>query len=193
MLLNSVDFAAIEEHSLNNNWKGVEKIVVDAAKQLERAGADMIVLCTNLIHKVSEAITSEVSIPFLHIADTLGQAIANEGLNKVLLLGTQPTMEDNFYTSILENRYGLRVVIPNEEDRDTLQKMIYNELLKGIFPEKSKHELIKIIDKSILQGIEGVVMACTELPMLVSQEDLTIPQFDTGAIQAAKAVELAIN
>ncbi|MDC8004334.1 amino acid racemase [Aureisphaera galaxeae] len=193
IILVSVDFSEIERHTSNRDWKAIERIMVKSAQQLERAGADMVLLCTNLIHLVSPAIIADISIPFLHIADATGRAIAKKQLKKVLLLGTKPTMELDFYTSVLENKYDLDITVPNPSDMQIIHDIIYGELLKGVFTETSKQRVIEMIQNSKSNGIEGVIMGCTELPMLVQAEDISIPLFDTGQIHADQAVAFALT
>jgi len=191
IIMVSVDFAEIEILTFANDWDAIGNIVATSAQQLERAGADIVVLCTNLIHIVSDYIKKSISIPFLHIADTTGKAIQKLHLKRNLLLGTKYTMEKDFYTRILKDTYGLEIIIPNEDDRNNIHNIIYKELLKGIFTEESKQYMIKLIEKTQLNGVEGVILGCTELPMLIKENDLTIPTFDTGYIHANKAVEWA--
>ncbi len=193
VILVSVDFAEIEKLTFQNDWKRIGNVVANSAKQLERAGADIVVLCTNLIHMVSEQITNEISIPFLHIADVTGKAIQKQHLKKVLLLGTKYTMEKDFYTKILKASYGLKVVIPNKKDRDNINEIIYTELLKGIFTANSRQSTLKIIEKAQLLGVEGVILGCTELPMLLDGSDLRIPTFDTGKIHVHAAIEWSLK
>lgn len=189
----SVDFAEIEKLTFAHDWNAIGDIVSRCAQQLEKAGADMVVLCTNLIHIVSDQIKKNISIPFLHIADATGEVIRQQKHKKVLLLGTKYTMEKDFYTKTLENCYGLEVVIPNEVDRDNIHRIIYKELLKGVFTEASKQQMIKIINKELLNKVEAVILGCTELTMLVEEGDVTIPTFDTGNIHVNKAVQTAIK
>ncbi|CAL2108396.1 L-aspartate/glutamate-specific racemase [Tenacibaculum sp. 190524A02b] len=193
IIMVSVDFAEIEKLTFNNNWDAIGTIVSNSAKQLERAGADMVVLCTNLIHIVSEQIKKSISIPFIHIADATGEAIKNNNFQKVLLLGTKYTMEKNFYTKVLHESYGLEVSIPNKDDRNTIHTIIYTELLKGLFTEQSKNVLLKIIEKAQHNGAEGVILGCTELPILMDNSNVAIPIFDTGSIHVNKAVHLSLN
>ena len=185
--------AEIKKLTFDNNWEAIGAIVAKNAQQLENAGADIIVLCTNLIHIVSDAITNNVSIPFLHIAEATGEAIQQKQLKKILLLGTKHTMEKDFYTKTLENKYGLEISIPNAYERQVIHDIIYNELLKGIFTETSKQIIINIIKNAQTKGIEGVILGCTELTLLISESDVIISTFDTGKIHAYKAVEIAVN
>ncbi len=191
IIMVSVNFAEIEKLTFDNDWKAIGNIVMRCALQLEKAGADMIVLCTNLIHLVSDFITENTVIPFIHIADATGEAIQKNKLQKILLLGTRFTMEKEFYTNILTQKYKLEVVIPKEEERQIIHRIIYDELLKGVFYNKSKETLIHIIE--CIEGIEGVILGCTELPMILSESDIKLPVFDTGQIHVNKAIEKAIN
>ncbi|MDB4292423.1 amino acid racemase [Maribacter sp.] len=191
IILVSVDFAEIEKLTFANDWHAIGTIVSKSAQQLERAGADIILLCTNLIHIVSDAIIENISIPFLHIADATGEVLQNRNLKKILLLGTKYTMEKDFYTKILEDTYGLKLVIPDIQEREVIHTIIYTELLKGIFTERSKQTILKIIGKAQASGIEGVILGCTELPMLIKEHEVQLPTFDTGAIHVNKAIAMA--
>ncbi|WP_420320692.1 aspartate/glutamate racemase family protein [Flagellimonas sp.] len=192
-ILSSVDFEEIERHSFSNDWNKIGDIMASYSKKLEKAGAEMVVLCTNTIHLVSDAITNAVDIPFLHIAHATGEAIQTKGLKKVALLGTKFTMEKDFYTKILKEQYGLEVLVPNNEDMDILQDIIYNQLVKGIFTEEAKQTCIEIIKKLKKQGAEGAILGCTELPILIPAEEVDIPTFDTAKIHAQKAVDFALS
>jgi len=189
----SVDFAEIERLTFKGDWPAIGELMKDAAQQLERAGAELILLCTNTIHLVSEYITNNVSIPFLHIAQATGTAIQEKGLNKVALLGTKFTMEKDFYSKTLENNFGLDIMIPAVNDRQIVHDIIYNELVKGQFTEDSRQKLIEIINALQKQGAEGVILGCTELPILIRPSDVAIPTFDTGKIHALKAMEWSLK
>lgn len=189
----SVDFADIEQLTFSDKWEEMGEMMADCARKLQNAGADMIVLCTNTIHLVSEAIEQAVGVPFLHIADATGQAITAQGLKKVLLLGTQFTMEKDFYTKILQERYQLEVIIPSLSDRERLQGMIYNELVKGEFSDQAKADCLRMINKAKALGAEGVILGCTELPILLKDRDLGMPGFDTAQVHAWQAVDLALK
>ncbi len=193
IVLVSVDFAEIEKLTFKNDWSAIGRIVIKSAKQLERAGVDMIVLCTNLIHIIGEDIMKNISVPFLHIANATGEAIRKKNLKKILLLGTKYTMEKDFYTKTLEKTYGLEVIVPAERDRNSIHNIIYKELLKGVFTDTSKQSILKIIKKSHRVGVEGVILGCTELSMLIKEQDVSMPTFDTGKIHAYMAVEKAIS
>ncbi len=189
----SVDFAQIERLTFKGDWESIGELMKQAAQQLERAGADIILLCTNTIHLVSQYISENVDIPFLHIATTAGESIKKLGLKKVALLGTKFTMEKDFYTKTLMNDFGLEIMIPNTNDRQIVHDIIYNELVKGQFTNISKQEIIEIIKELQNQGAEGVILGCTELPILISESDMDIPIFDTGKIHAYEAIEWSLK
>lgn len=192
-IMTSVDFAEIEKLTFENNWNKIGDLMANHAVKLEKAGADMVVLCTNTIHLVSNRITDSVGIPFLHIADATGEAIQTKKLKKIGLLGTKFTMEKDFYTKILEDNYNLEVMIPAEDERQIIHDIIYNELVKGEFTEASKKTCIEIIKNLESQGADGVILGCTELPLLISDSDVNIPTFNTTKIHAKKAVEWALG
>lgn len=189
----SVDFADIERLTFKGDWDAIGKLMKQSAQQLERAGADMILLCTNTIHLVSHYISENVSVPFLHIATTTGESIENLGLKKVALLGTKFTMEKDFYTKTLMHDFELEVLIPNTNDRQVVHDIIYSELVKGQFTDSSKQKVVEVIHELQSQGAEGVILGCTELPILISELDIAIPIFDTGKIHAHTAMEWSIN
>ena len=192
ILLSSVNFQEIETLSFNGDWKSIGDLMSSHAKMLERAGADLIILCTNTIHLVKDRIEEAISIPFIHIADATGEAIHDEGLKTVGLLGTQFTMESDFYPKILKEHYGIKTVIPELSDRIVLQDIIYNELVKGIFLESSLKKCLEIIRNVQNTGAEGVILGCTELPLLLDKVPLDIPAFDTTRIHSRKAVDLSL-
>ncbi|MDN5202672.1 aspartate/glutamate racemase family protein [Fulvivirgaceae bacterium BMA10] len=189
----SVDFAEIEKLTFENKWDEIADMMAECARQLERAGADIILLCTNTIHLVSDAIVHAVGIPFLHIAKATGEAVKRQQLRKVGLLGTKFTMEKDFYTRILEEQYNLEVVIPQDLDRQIIHDIIYKELVAGQFLEASREKCKMIIEDLQKEGIEGVILGCTELPILISETDVDIPTFDTSRIHAHEAVEWALT
>jgi aspartate racemase len=187
----SVDFEEIARLTFANQWDAIGNLMKNAAQQLESAGADVILLCTNTIHMVSHYITEGTHIPFLHIADATAKAIQDKNLKKVALLGTKFTMERDFYTKILKEDYQIEAITPSENDRQLIHDIIYNELVKGIFTESSKQLITGIINKLTSKGAEGVILGCTELPILISDDDIDIPAFDTGKIHAFRAVAIA--
>ena len=189
----SVDFHEIEALTQKGDWDGIGEVIKKAAQQLEAAGAEMILLCTNTIHLVSHYISDHVRIPFLHIASATGEAIRLQGLTSVALLGTKFTMEYGFYKDTLLSDYGLRVLTPGPSDRQVLHDMIYDELVRGVFTDSSKRELLRIIEELQGLGAQGIILGCTELPLLVKEGDVAIPLFDTGKIHAQQAVEWSIG
>lgn len=189
----SVDFADIERLSMKGDWEAIGERMKQAAQQLEKAGADIILLCTNTIHLVSHYITDNVNIPFMHIATTTGESIQRLGLRKVALLGTKFTMEKAFYTDTLMNDFGLEILIPDTKGRQVVHDIIYSELVKGQFTHLSKQKIIEIIKELQNQGAQGVILGCTELPLLISELDVDIPIFDTGKIHAHAAMKWSIK
>ncbi|WP_246431447.1 aspartate/glutamate racemase family protein [Winogradskyella flava] len=188
----SVDFADIERLTFKEDWNAIGELMKKAAQQLERAGADIILLCTNTIHLVSHYISENVGVPFLHIAATTGRSIKKVGLQKIALLGTKFTMEKDFYTKTLINDFGLEILIPKTKNRQLIHNIIYNELVQGQFTVVSKQKIIDIIKELQNQGAQGVILGCTELPILVSESDVDVPLFDTGKIHAHTAIELSL-
>lgn len=189
----TVDFAEIEKLQHEGDWKALDKMMADSAKNLELAGAEIIVLCTNTMHLCSEAIRDNISIPFLHIADATGMEILKRNKKKVALLGTKFTMEKDFYKGFLLNNYGIEVIIPPEEERELVHNIIYNELVHGKFKNNSREIYKEIIQNLERRGAEGVILGCTEIPLLISQSDVNITTFNTTTIHAEKAVERALE
>lgn len=192
-LMVSVDFAKIEELTFVGNWDEIGRMMAECAQQLEKGGADMIVLCTNTIHLVHETIIKSTDLPFIHIAQATGEAIHQNNIKKVGLLGTSFTMEKEFYKGFLKDHFEIETIIPPKEDRETVHNIIYNELVKGIFTKESRNKCIEIIGRLEESGAMGIILGCTELPLLVSAEDASVPLFDTTTLHATKAVELALN
>jgi len=188
----TVDFAEIEKLQHDGNWAALDKKMADAAGRLETAGADIIVLCTNTMHLCSDAIIQNISIPFLHIAEATALEIQKKGIKKVALLGTKFTMEKDFYKSILIDDFGIEVLIPSEEEREIVHQTIYNELVQGVIKNESREKFKTIIANLEKQGAKGVILGCTEIPLLISQQDVNIAVFDTTKIHAEKAVEWVI-
>ncbi|HBF4246061.1 TPA: aspartate/glutamate racemase family protein [Clostridioides difficile] len=185
-ILYSVDFQEIEECQSSGNWEKSAKILADAAIKLQEAGADFIVICTNTMHKVLDKIQESIHIPLLHIADVTATVLREKEIKKVALLGTKYTMEQDFYKNVIINN-GIEVLIPNEEDRIIVNDTIFNELCLGIISESSKKAFLSIIDKLGKQGAEAVILGCTEIGLLIKQNDTSIPLFDTTVIHAIEA------
>lgn len=188
-LMYTVEFDEIVKLQHEGKWAELDIIMSDAAKKLEDGGADLIILCTNTMHLCTEAILEKISVPFLHIAEATGQEIIARNLKKVGLLGTKFTMEKDFYKEVLREEFGIEVIIPNEEDREQVHRIIYQELVHGKIREESREEYKEIIARLEKEGAEGVILGCTEIPLLISSSDVNIPVFDTTRIHAEKAVE----
>ncbi|MDD9340616.1 MAG: aspartate/glutamate racemase family protein [Providencia heimbachae] len=193
IILYSVDFAEIEQFQSNDQWDLAAKYLVNAGMSIKLAGADFLVLCTNTMHKVADEIESQTQLPLLHIADATGEKIVNTGFKKVGLLGTAFTMEQPFYKERLSDKFGLTVITPNAEDRKIIHNVIYQELCLGQINENSKKEYKRIMTNLVQQGAEGIILGCTEITLLVGERDTSVHIFDTTAIHAQKAVEIALN
>lgn len=189
----TVEFDEIQTLQHKEDWNALESIMVKSAKQLEAAGADFVVLCTNTMHLCSPAIVKNISIPFLHIAEATGLKIVETGLKKVALLGTRFTMEKDFYKTYIFEHFGIEVIIPEEPEREIIHNTIYNELVQGVILDKSRLKFQQIIDNLEKRGAEGVILGCTEIPLLISQKDVQIHVFDTTTIHAEMAVRWALQ
>lgn len=192
-LMYSVDFAEIEILQHQGRWAEAAQMLVGAAKTLENGGADFIVLCTNTMHKVADDIQAHVNIPLLHIADATAQLVKNSGIQKIGLLGTRFTMEEEFYKGRLSQKYGLNVSVPNTQEREIIHRVIYDELVVGKILQDSKEQYIDIIEQMVKQGAEGIILGCTEIGLLIQQKDSPVPLFDTTRIHAEAAVEYALK
>lgn len=193
LLLHSVDFHEIEACQASGEWDKAGEMLAQAALGLERAGAEGILLCTNTMHKVASHIETRCSLPFLHIADATGRAIAATGMQRVALLGTRYTMEQDFYRGRLETQFGIESSVPDEADRARINQIIFEELCLGTFSDASRHYYLSVIDKLAKQGAQGVIFGCTEIGLLVPAEESPIPVFDTTAIHAVDAVEFMLS
>ncbi len=189
----SVDFQEIEGLQHSGDWVRAGEILGEAARGIEAAGADFLVICTNTMHKVVPQIERVISIPIFHIADATARRIKERGMNTVGLLGTRFTMEQDFYRGRLSERHGLNVIVPSESEREVIDRIIYEELCLGIIKDKSRKRYLRIMDGLREQGAEGIIEGCTEIAMLVQQEHTVIPLFDTTAIHAEEAVSLALT
>ncbi len=187
------DFAEIEKLQHLDQWSEMAVILRDAAKRLETGGADFILICTNTMHKVAPEIEASINIPLLHIADATADEIQDKGLSTVGLLGTRFTMEQDFYKGRLEDVHGIKVLVPEVEDREIVHRVIYDELCQGIISDHSRNEFIRIIKMLYKQGAEAVILGCTEIALLVQQAHTSVPLFDTTRIHAEKAVKAAIR
>ncbi|WP_440955164.1 aspartate/glutamate racemase family protein [Methanosarcina sp. Mfa9] len=192
-VLYSVDFGEIEEMLAVGNWEGLEARLGEAALELKEAGADFLLICTNTMHKLAEKVEAKAGLPLLHIADAAAGEIQAEGLEKVGLLGTKFTMEEAFYRERLEDKFGIKVLIPEAGDREFVNSVIFNELCLGLIKDDSREKFREIIGDLVSKGAEGIVLGCTEIPLLIGQEDAEVPVFDTTKIHALAAVELALE
>ncbi len=193
ILLYSVDFHEIEKLQHEGKWKEATAIMVDAARRVQNGGADFLLICTNTMHRMASEVQGEVDIPLLHIADATAEAIKDSGIQRVGLLGTKYTMEEDFYKGRLISQHHLDVLVPDEGDRKIIHEVIYKELCLGTVLEKSKNEFARVIDDLAQQGAEGIILGCTEISLLVKPSDSALPLFDTTKIHAEKAVEFALK
>jgi aspartate racemase len=191
-LLWSFDFADIEALQHAGDWSRLTERMVDAARRLEAAGADLLLICTNTMHRMAGEVQSAVAIPLIHIADPTAARIVAAGLRKVGLLGTAFTMEQDFYKGRLRDAFGLEVIVPGEEDRATVHRIIYDELVAGRIEPSSRAAYRAVIARLVGAGAQAVILGCTEIMMLVSEEDSPVPIFDTTAIHAAAALDQAL-
>lgn len=191
-MLYSVDFETIERYQKEADWESAGKLLGNVALALENAGADFIVICTNTMHKVVEAIEEKISIPILHIADATANEIQKSKIQKVGLLGTKYTMEQDFYKSRIESN-GIKVIVPNTEERTEINRIIFNELVLGKVNQKSRDYYKQVIQSLIEDGAEGIILGCTEIGLLVKQEDSKVPLFDTTVIHAMASVNKALK
>jgi aspartate racemase len=192
LLVRSYDFAAIEALQETGQWDEAGRLLGADAAALERAGADLIVVATNTMHKVAPQIENAITVPFLHIADATADAIVRESVHTVALLGTRYTMEQDFYRGRLES-HGLEVLVPDEPDRTFVHDVIFDELVQGRIVDTSKREYLEIIDRLFERGAEGVIAGCTEIEMLVTPDDIDRPYFPTARIHAIAAVDFALG
>ena len=191
-ILYSVDFQEIEECQANGNWEKSGEILGEAAYNLEKAGADFIVICTNTMHKVVNQIKEKISIPILHIAEMTAEKILEKGLKNIALLGTKYTMEQDFYKSKLIEK-GINVIIPDKNDIEIINEIIYDELCLGTINSDSKKKFLEIVDKLRSKGAEGIILGCTEIGLLIKNEDTDVPLFDTAIIHAEQAAMYSIK
>jgi len=192
-IIESVDFAKISAQQAAGNWDDLHNQMLEIGLRLQAAGAEMIVICANTMHLSVPVMEAKIHIPIVHIAAVTGAVIKQRSFRKVLLLGTKFTMELDFYKNILKNNFGIEVLVPSKEDRETVHAIIYEELAKGIIKKESKQAYLKIIDSGIANGAEAVILGCTEIPLLIQQEDCTILAVDTTKEHAKAAIALALS
>jgi aspartate racemase len=193
MIIYSMDFADMERYQMEGRWEEAGEALIEAAIALEKAGADLLLLATNTMHKVAGVIADKSSLPLLHIADATAAAIKRLDIVKVGLLGTRFTMEQEFYRARLKDSYSLETLLPSADDRVTINNIIYRELCYGEIKDSSRQRAIEIIENLVAKGAQGIILGCTELPLLISSQDAKVPVFDTTALHAAEAVELMLE
>ncbi len=191
--LYSVNFDEIEKLQHAGKWAETAEILAQAARSVEAGGADGLLICTNTMHKVAPEIEAQISIPILHIADATAEQLKADGVSKVGLLGTRFTMEQDFYTSRLTDKFGIEVVIPQEKERETIHRVIYDELCRGEINPSSKNAYLAIVHSLQQRGAQAVILGCTEIALLIQQTDTAVPLYDTTEIHAAKAVSWALE
>lgn len=189
----SVDFAPIEELQNQNRWSEATEFMIETARQVAAAGADFLLIATNTMHKMYDEVQAALNIPVLHIADATALKIKEAGLNKIGLLGTIYTMEQDFYKGRLRELYGLEVLVPGKSDRQIVNQIIYDELVIGQIKPESKAEYARVIANLVELGSQGIILGCTEIPLLVDPEQMPVPTFDTTYIHAEMAVEIALG
>ena len=189
----SVDFNPVEDMQAKGDWPAMGRLMAGAARTLESAGAEGLVICANTMHRLADDITAAVKIPLLHIADAAAGAVKRAGIGTIGLLGTRYTMEMDFYRGRLAAKHGLKVLIPDEPGRTTVHDIIYQELGHGLVRQEARQAYIKVIDDLVKRGAEGVILGCTEIPLLIKEKDSPVPVFDTTALHAAAAVDFALS
>jgi aspartate racemase len=192
-VLYSIDFAEVEELQRRGQWAEAAQLLVDAAQNVERAGADFVLICTNTMHKLADPVQAGIGIPLLHIADATAERVRQAGIQRVGLLGTRFTMEEDFYRGRLSDRHGLEVVIPNPNDREMVHRIIYEELCVGTIRPESKARVASVMSRLAQTGAEGIILGCTELGLLLEPGDSPVALFDTTRVHALSAVELAFK
>lgn len=193
LCLYSVDFAEIERLQRTGDWQATADILGRAARQVEAGGADFLLICTNTMHKVAPQIAASINIPLIHITDATADALRAANHSRVGLLGTRFTMEQDFCKRRLTDQFGIEVLVPEDEERDNVHQIIYNELCQGLIKESSRKYFLTLIDKLAAAGAEAVILGCTEIAMLVEQPDTSVPLFDTTAIHCRAAVNYALE
>lgn len=192
LLLSSVDFAEIEPLQASGQWDRAGALLGEEAARLERAGADLLLLCTNTMHKVADAIEASVDIPLLHLGDVTAAAVRDAGVETVGLLGTAFTMSQDFYRARLES-HGLRVIVPGEDDQALVHRVIYDELCRGEVLPESRRAYLEVVDRLLARGAQGVILGCTEIELLIGPDDLPVPSFPTTRIHIEAAVDAAVD
>jgi aspartate racemase len=189
----SLDFAEIEELQAKGDWEEATRILLKSGQEIEKAGADLLLICTNTMHLMADQVQAGIQIPLLHIADAAARTVKELGLKTIGLLGTKFTMEKDFYRGRLEKKHQLNVLIPDQAGRDLVHHVIYDELVQGIIQESSRQDYREVIQSLVNRGAEGIVLGCTEIGLLVKKEEIPVPVFDTMEIHARAAVDAALG
>ena len=192
LVLYNLDFNEIQRAQHEDRWDDMANILVDAGNAVKRAGADFLIICTNTMHKVADDVEEKVGLPLLHITDVTGDAIRERGLHRIGLLGTRFVMKESFYQERLRDRFAIEVIVPGEDDIDTIHQIIYHELCESKVNASSRRVCANIVSKLVNNGAEGIVLGCTELPLLIQSGDINAPIFDTTQLHAEAAVNLAL-
>ncbi|MFP4023290.1 MAG: aspartate/glutamate racemase family protein [Thiohalospira sp.] len=192
-IMYSVDFDLIKKLQHEDRWEELTQIMIEAAQKIEKGGAEMLTICTNTMHKMYHEMQQNLSIPILHIADATAEAIKEMNLETIALLGTKFTMQHDFYKGRLVKKHGINVLTPEGKDLEAVHNIIYNELVLGEIKNESRKKYQQIIEQLAKKGAQGVILGCTEIPLLIKQDDVSIPVFDTTTIHAEKTVEFAMN
>jgi len=193
LILNSLNFQEVADLQHAGKWEELYEMMAEAALELERMGANAIFICTNLMHKAVPTMESRVSVPIIHIADVVAKQVKKDGFKKIGLLGTVYTMEHDFYKKRLEEKHGIKVIIPEKADRELISEIIYEELCCGVFSEKSKAEYLRVMANLVKQGAQGIALACTEIPLLVKDGEAEVPLYETTYLHAMAAVDEALK
>jgi len=193
IIMHSVDFAEIEKLQSAGDWAKLTKKMINIAQKIELAGADIILICANTMHQMAPEVQANIEIPLLHIADAAAEKIEAESLKKVGLLGTKYVMEGSFYKNKIEDNYDIEVIIPDSKSREDVHRIIYQELVSGIFKNESRLRFIEIIESLKEKGAEGIILGCTEIPLLIKAKDSSLPIFNTTELHAKKAIQFALD
>ncbi|WP_306349777.1 aspartate/glutamate racemase family protein [Flavobacterium sp. '19STA2R22 D10 B1'] len=192
-LMYSVDFGEIAALQHQGDWNALEKKMIDAAQRLERGGADMILICTNTMHKMADAIERNTTIPLLHIVDSTAEAIQQKSYKKLGMLATKFSMEEDFLKDRYKTKYGIEIIVPSAAERTEVHRIIYEELVQGIIKESSKEVYLKVIENLLKNGAEGIILGCTEIELLINPNDVSVDVFATAKLHAEKAVDIALG
>ncbi len=192
-ILYSLDFDDVEKLQHQGDWESLTRLMIEAAQRVKKAGADFLVICTNTMHKMADEVQRAIQIPLLHIADVTAGAVKADGQSRVGLLGTKFTMEQDFYKGRLKEIHGIDILIPEDKERQLIHDILYNELCLGEIKELSREKFQSIIQNLVKRGAQGVILGCTEIPLIVRQEDYEIPLYDTTALHAKAAVDFALQ